>query len=622
VKRAAAVFALAATLSVAPTAVGSEQERGLIVFASGRTATLIPTEARVVDLATGRSRSVGVVPEQSSQGAWAPDGRALAYVDELGSLYVVRPGQRPRRLAGRFGETDDRPAWSDSGRKLAFFGRDHKRLSVYVVRANGAHLRQVARRIADAPDELPGRGLAWSPDGRKLAIVASRGRRYRLVVADLRTRRLRSPRTGRGRPSDLDWSPDGRRIAFRAQVPGERAVVRTIDLTSDAVRHVHAGHGTPLWSPDGRALAIDEKHRLLVRRGGRPAHLVATHEPISSPPVWSPDSRRLVFVSRRQLVVAEAARRRTRRLLRESRAFLVGAAAWAAADRVVYVGRRHDPGDLDIHLVREDGSGVRALTANDVGERQPAWSPDGRLIAFTRGRGRTASDVYVMNADGSAQRRLVLDASAPSWSHDGRRLAFVRDGDIWMVASDGSEATQLTAGPESDSRPDWSPRGDEIAFARDPDRATSEIYAIDVTTRTVRRITSESAYNVGCFGHSAWSPAWSPDGRRIAYEVESGGSLECTPSRGHEVSIHTVGADGTGRSFVTNGGYLDAISDDGALTPTWSPDGTQIAFVSSIHDREPDYEARSRICIVSEAGGPFLLITPRSYLAHDPDWQP
>jgi Tol biopolymer transport system component len=73
---------------------------------------------------------------------------------------------------------------------------------------------------------------------------------------------------------------------------------------------------------------------------------------------------------------------------------------------------------------------------------------------------------------------------------------------------------------------------------------------------------------------------------------------------------------------VTNGGYLDATSDDGALTPTWSPDGSQIAFVSSIHDREPDYEARSRIGTVSAAGGAFLLITPRSYWAYDPDWQP
>jgi Tol biopolymer transport system component len=248
--------------------------------------------------------------------------------------------------------------------------------------------------------------------------------------------------------------------------------------------------------------------------------------------VWSPDSGRLVFISRRQLVVAEAARRRTRRLLRESRAFLVGAAAWASSDRVVYVGRRRNPGGLEIDVVRADGSGVRALTANDVGERQPAWSPDGRLIAFTRGRGRTASDVYVMNADGSAQRHLVLDANAPSWSHDGRRLAFVRDGDIWMVASDGSQATQLTAGPENDGRPDWSPRGDEIAFARDPDRATSEIYAVDVTTRALRRITSESIYNVGCFGHSAWSPEWSPDGRRIAYEVESGGVVGVHPFSG------------------------------------------------------------------------------------------
>jgi Tol biopolymer transport system component len=619
----ALIALLGAGLLAAPGSAQTEQETNLIVFASDRTETLIPTEARAVDLGSGRSRRLGIVSPQPAHRVWAPNGRVLAFVDSLGDLYAVRPGHRPRRLARLLAQSDDHPLWSDSNRLIAFLRRDRGRLSVYVVRPNGRGLRRVAARIVHADDlRLRNRVLAWSPDDRRLAIVGSLRGRYRLFVARVRSGRLRRVVTGRGRPSDLDWSPDGRQIAFRAQVRGERAVVRAVDLASGRVRRVHAGYATPIWSPDGQRLALDEKHRLLVRGRRGSARLVATHMPIAVPPTWSPDSRRLVFISGHELVVAEAVRRRTRRLRRESAAYLVGAVGWHDSGRVVYVARKRDPGDLDIHVVRGDGTGVRALTANDFGEAGPAWSPDGRLIAFSRARDRTRADVYVMNADGTGQRRVVTDAASPSWSPDGRSLSFVRGGDIWTTAIDGSGTTQLTAGPETDAAPDWSPRGDEIAFSRDPDPGTSEIYGVAVETRALRRITSESAHNVGCFGHSAWRPEWSPDGRRLAYEVERGGSSTCSPSRGHDVSVHTIGADGAGRSFVTAGGYQDAIGDDGALTPTWSPEGTRVAFISSVRDRVPEYERRSRIGTVAANGGPFRLITPRSYKAYDPDWQP
>lgn len=183
--------------------------------------------------------------------------------------------------------------------------------------------------------------------------------------------------------------------------------------------------------------------------------------------------------------------------------------AWSPDGRRVAFFSDRD-GKEDIYVVDADGRNLRRLTTDPADDREPAWSPDGRRIAFASER-EGALNVWTMNADGTAQRRLtnyrIGKAAIPAWSPDGRSIAFVSvrsdgKGDIWVVDPDGGNPRRLTTTDRLyDYHPAWSPDGQRLVLAAGPDKQRYKLFVIDGDGANRRQLTFGDAFDT----HPAWT---------------------------------------------------------------------------------------------------------------------
>lgn len=165
-----------------------------------------------------------------------------------------------------------------------------------------------------------------------------------------------------------------------------------------------------------------------------------------------------------------------------------------------------DEGDLNLFVVRAHGGGVRQLTHGGADEITPAWSPDGRTIAFSEVThphpgepGRETANIFTIAArDGSHRRRLTHGSAFeahPSYSPDGRRIAFERrpyftdnrpdPTRIWLMQRDGDRARPATRGGTGRRMPTFSPDGRWIAFANYEKYEVEAVRLADGATRAV-----------------------------------------------------------------------------------------------------------------------------------------
>lgn len=228
--------------------------------------------------------------------------------------------------------------------------------------------------------------------------------------------------------------------------------------------------------------------------------------------------------------------------------------------RLAAVGQQ--TGNKEIYILELDGRGVTPVTRNGSINLSPAWSPDGRSIAWTSYK-KTNPDLFVKDL-GSGRTRVISNVrgvnTSPAFDPTGARLALARstggDADLVIVdAKTGQLLKEVTRGGGIDISPHFSPDGRYLAFASERSGG-SQVYIADLQTQDVQRITFQGDFNT--------DPVFSPDGEKIAFVGRSEGGFD----------IYVVDRDGRNLIRITQ----DSGDNE---DPAWSPDGNYLVFSST-----------------------------------------
>jgi len=243
-----------------------------------------------------------------------------------------------------------------------------------------------------------------------------------------------------------------------------------------------------------------------------------------------------------------------------------------ARSRMAFVSEKN--GGKDLFVMDYDGHNLRQVTFDAFLNLAPSWSPDKRRLAFVAYRAGKDPEIHELDL-ATGRRRAIVALSGlnitPEWAPSGDTLAFAttKDGnaEIYTVNTAGTRFERLTHHSAADLAPTWSPTGREIAFTSDRG-GTPQLYLMSADGTNLRPLTYKDRH--GSYNSAA---AWSPKGTWIAHV--------CRDDR-QVLKLCLISPDGQQRRQLTTGGGHDE-------SPAWSADGRHVAFSSTRHGTRDIY---------------------------------
>lgn len=537
---------------------GTRKQRGREIHVSRREhlKTLIGSSAALSSLANRGSVYADTADEDHEEGKTVtvtkgtnvaatatPDGESI--VMDLHGILFHLPGQGGD--ADRLTDIElepARPDYAPDGSQVAFQGYADGNFDIWAMAPDGSDVRQVTD-----DDFYDDREPTWSPDGARIAFSSDRGETYDIWTVNVETGDVRQWTNDDRENFEPTWSPDGNEIAYVTE-----GAIEAIDEAGETRTLIDTDDGevvnSPSWSPAGEEIAYvrrkREENRIDLMVSG---DQVTDGEDVF---VFTPD-----WLSEDELLYTADGDIRIRTL--ESGE--ISDVPFTASFDLPPIDYNHKSYDFDARDTRK----VQGIMT-------PALSPDGERVAFV-----ALNDLWMMRI-GRSPRRITDDSAHqtdPAWSSDGRYVVYSSDKagtqDLYVHDTQMETDRRVTSLDDAALSAAWSPDDSMIAF-QNQDGATFtlevEISETKVETGEIRRIVEP------LFAPSG--PTWSADGSTLAMAA-----LKKYSDRFREGTsqILTVDVETGKENYYPPGEEFESISTRDVDGPVWSPDGRWMAFV-------------------------------------------
>jgi Tol biopolymer transport system component/imidazolonepropionase-like amidohydrolase len=547
------------------------------------------------------TRTVTVTEGTNVNVTVSPDRKTIIMdlQETLWSLPIA--GGTAKRLTDPFLEPA-RPDWSPKGDLVAFQSFKGGTFHIWLMKPDGTGVRQLTDGHGD--DREP----RFSPDGKKVAFSSDRGFKfnYDIWVADVDSGKLTQWTSSPADEFEPAWSPDGTEIAFVSGTGAAGTSIQSVDSAGHSKPVITAPEGSrinsPSWSPDGKKIAY-------AQITGNQTRLMISGEAIGSaddvfpfPATWlsanqvlytgngkifvttlSGESKTVPFQAKFQLNRPTYKHRQLDFDTTSERPVkgIVRPALSPDGNRIVFEA-------LNQLWVMDIGGKPRQLTNGSYYKQSPAWSPDGKQIAYSSDKAGTA-DIYILDLATKSERRVTnLPDSAeiePAWSPDGKKLAFQKEATTYTVDLASGEIKEAIKATYEPGRASWSANGKTIALAalrpysRRFREGTNLIETLDLASGKV--IFTEPAPYKSITTRSVDGPIYSPDGSQMAFvmdgylwvrPVDANGipTREARPINEEITDAPSWSGDGKRLLYLSNG-KLRIIASDGATPPATVP---------------------------------------------------